>query len=135
MAFTTDLETVYGRIRLEIGDDVAAPNGILPRGENFTDSQLEVFCLLEGGDPDADPPLVIDIGRAAARACESLGRRWAAVPSQRRMGPVGQTLKASEYFAKEAVRLRRQYGYGQSTRQKARSMTAVNAYTLPPGIT
>lgn len=96
-----DLATAAGQLRLEIGDTVSGA-GVRPDGTNFSDLELAYFLTQEGGV----------VGRAAARACETLARLWASQVDLR-VGPRDEKLsQAAERWAKQALELRAQYGGG-----------------------
>lgn len=98
MAFTYDLTTDIGKVRLEIGD-TNATSGVKPDGLAFDDDELQVFIDGEG-----------HVMRAAARACEVLARSWSTV-SDIRIGPRSENLGAvSKAWADQAARLRATWG-------------------------
>lgn len=100
MAFTNDLATDIGQVRLEIGDRDATPgNGVQPDGTNFSDEEIQVWLTREG-----------TVGRAAAAACEALARIWARAVDTR-SGPLSQSYsQVSERYALQAKQLRERYG-------------------------
>lgn len=70
MAFTYDLTTSRGAVRLALNDTVSG-TGPRPDGTNFTDAELDYFLTTAGSDVDA----------AVARACQALALAWANVAS------------------------------------------------------
>ncbi len=101
VAFTYDLTTDTGKLRLEIGDTVSDA-GVKPDGSNFSDAELAYFLVQESDS----------VGRATARACEVLARMFAgyvdlAVGSRRES--LSQAAKA---YTDRATALRRQFGGG-----------------------
>lgn len=66
---TTDLTTLIGQVRYELGDDTAN-GGILPGGANFTDEAIEYELTVQSEDV-ARTAFVL-IGRAR--------QRWATAP-------------------------------------------------------
>ena len=100
--FTNDTDSDIGQVRLELGDDVDG-DGVRPNGSNFTDAQLQVWLDREGS-----------VMCAAAAACEALARQWARVANIA-VGQRKEDLGAvSDQWAKQAERLREQYGGGGS---------------------
>jgi hypothetical protein len=98
MAFTYELTTDIGKVRLEIGD-TNATSGVKPDGLAFDDDELQVFLDAEG-----------HVMRAAARACEVLGRSWATV-TDIRIGPRSENLGAvAKTWSDQAARLRATWG-------------------------
>jgi hypothetical protein len=85
MAFTYDLATNAGQVRLALGDTVSAV-GVRPDGSNLTDAEVAAFLAAEGDDVDL----------ATARACEALATMWANVvdltvgPRSERLSQVAQ---------------------------------------------
>lgn len=114
MSFTYDLANSVGQIRLEIGDENIDPAGICPDGKNFSDEEITYFYTAEGQN----------IGRAAARACEILSRKYAPLPTTFRLGPETEEMMASEYFSLLAQKLRQTYG---------QSAASANTNTFPTG--
>jgi len=101
MAFTYDLATNCGKVRLEIGDTVSG-DGVLPSGGNLSDTEIAYFLAQEGDS----------VGRAAARACEALSRAWARLVDLA-VGPRRESLsQAAAAWAEWARTLRSQYGGG-----------------------
>lgn len=99
MAFSYDLTTDVGKLRLEIGDTTTGV-GVRPDGTNFTDAELGYFLGQEGAV----------VGRAAARACEVLARSFAGLVDLS-VGPRKESLsQAAKAYAERAVELRRQFG-------------------------
>lgn len=70
MAFTYDLTTNRGAVRLALNDTVSG-TGPRPDGSNFTDAEIDYFLTTAGSDVDA----------AVARACQALALAWANVAS------------------------------------------------------
>lgn len=103
MAFSYDITTTTGRIRLLIGDTVEN-NGPLPDSSNFQDDEVSYFYTSEGSH----------VGRGAAAALESLANRWAAYEGRYRSGPEDEESLSSEAFANRAEQLRRVYGYNKA---------------------
>lgn len=100
--FTNDPDTDLGKVRLELGDDVDG-EGVRPDGSNLTDAQLQVWLDREES-----------VMRATAAACEALARQWARLANIT-IGARKEDLGAvSEQWAKQAYRLREQYGGGGS---------------------
>ncbi|HQW34703.1 MAG TPA: hypothetical protein PL074_00280 [Thermoflexales bacterium] len=97
MAFTYDLSTDIGKVRLELGD--AAQPGVKPDGGNLTDEELTLWLEREG--------LVM---RAVAAACEALSRMWASVATIS-VGPRKEDLgSVSKTWWDRGVSLRSQFG-------------------------
>ncbi len=70
MAFTYDLTTARGAVRLALNDTVSGA-GPRPDGTNFSDAEIDYFLTTAGGDVDA----------AVARASQGLALAWANVAS------------------------------------------------------
>jgi|GEM_PF-5767933 len=68
MPITTDLSDPVGQIRLLIGD-LTDGDGVKPKGENFTDEELQYFFQTSGTVP-----------LAAGMACETLAHLWNLYP-------------------------------------------------------
>jgi hypothetical protein len=100
MAFTYNLDTDLGEVRLEIGDNRADPAGILPEGQNLSDKEIQHFLDAEGSD----------IWKAVARCFDVASAAWSAYPTELRLGPESQKISAAEYFAAKAVHARSQGG-------------------------
>jgi hypothetical protein len=101
MAFTVNVDTLIGKVRLLIGDDKEGA-GPLPDGSNFTDEQVLFF--LEEEDQS--------YGAAAAMACENLSTRYAALVDTT-VGPRRESLsQATKQFADRASVLRDSFGGG-----------------------
>ncbi|MGB8644037.1 MAG: hypothetical protein WCF84_02280 [Anaerolineae bacterium] len=100
MAFTYDLTTDLGKLRLLLGDTTSG-SGIRPDGSNFLDAELTYFLSVEGL-----------VGAAGALACETLATQYATlanlVVGARRedLGAIGKA------FADRGAALRSQYGQG-----------------------
>ena len=108
MAFEIGITTIIGQIRLEIGDN-NENNGVRPSGANFTDEELTHFYTVEGGDASATPVQTY-IGRAAAKACETLAIIYAKEQTATKMGPVSDSWDTSKFYSDMGGRLRQQYG-------------------------
>lgn len=106
---TTKLDTIYGRIRLIIGD-VEEGDGILPNGRNFLDAEIDTFYLMEGTGLTLPTDQVKQIGRAAALALETAATQWGAAPYEEMLGPHRQKNRGADFLSKRAAELRRQYG-------------------------
>lgn len=97
-AFTTDLATDIGLMRMELGDDVQG-TGVKPDGRNLSDGECQVLLTREGS-----------VMPAVAAACELLARLWARVANIS-VGSRREDLAAiSDQWAKQAAKLREQYG-------------------------
>lgn len=92
---------LINQLRDEIDDTRESPDGIFPLGENFGDNRLVYLYNDEGQH----------MGRFTARCCEILARAYAKYPTASRLGPSDETLKATDYYTKEAQRLRQLYGH------------------------
>jgi hypothetical protein len=104
MAFTYNLATNRGKVRLELGDHVF-DEGIQPNGDNFDDAELDYFLESEGDH----------VMRAVAAACENLARQWARQPDSS-LGPHSESAgQISMAYEERARKLRSRYGYGNST--------------------
>lgn len=99
MAFTNDLATDYGKIRLELGDDTEF-DGVRVNDVNFTDAQIQYALDQEGGH----------LMKATARLCEMLAREWSKEPTSYRIGPESTKIMTAEYWQAQANRLRNTYG-------------------------
>ena len=98
MAFTYDLNSEIGLIRLELGD-ITAGAGVRPDGSNINDDELQVWLKREGS-----------IMRAVAAACESLARMWANMVDLS-VGPRSESYsQAAKSWLELAKQLRKQYG-------------------------
>jgi hypothetical protein len=100
MAFSYDVSTNTGLVRLELGD-TAEGAGIKPNGSNFSDEELGVWLTREGS-----------VMRACAAACEALAWAWSSVANTS-SGPLsedGDPVAAK--WAAQGKALRAQYGYG-----------------------
>lgn len=97
MAFTYDLATDIGMVRLELGD--TAQPGVKPDGGNLADEEIALWLGREGS-----------VMRTVAAACEALSRSWAAVASIS-VGPRKEDLGSiSKTWADRAASLRSQHG-------------------------
>lgn len=104
MAFTYDLTTSLGKVRMELGDSVdasASPgSGVRPNGANFTDAEITYFLTLEGDS----------VMKATAAACETLSRQWTAAVSIT-VGPRSEGFDTvAAKWAAQAAALRASYG-------------------------
>ncbi len=99
MAFTYDLATNIGKVRLNLGDKVQG-SGPWPDGANFQDEEVTQILTQEGGD----------VMRAVAACCEILANAWSALASVG-IGPRREEFNhVSEMFAQRAEKLRATYG-------------------------
>jgi len=97
-AFTTDLETEIGEVRMELGDDVQG-EGVRPDGANLTDTQIQKLLDREGS-----------VMLAVAAACELLARQWSRVANIT-VGPRSEQLgNVAAEWQKRAEKLRAQHG-------------------------
>lgn len=98
IAFTTDLTTEIGQVRMELGDDVPG-QGVKPDGRNLADDEIQTLLDREGS-----------VMRCVAAACELLARHWARVANIS-IGSRREDLGAvAEQWRKQAGELRAQYG-------------------------
>jgi hypothetical protein len=132
MTITTDLTSIEGQIRLEIGDDTLEPAGIRFQGKNFSDDQLKHFYAAEGGNVDADPAQPY-IGRASAKALEVASRDWAKAARQRKRGQRAELQDQAAQLFRQAEQLRRQYGRSAHSLPPTPGTIAVPTQTMPPG--
>ena len=103
MAFTYDLTTDTGKVRLELGDTTAGA-GIRPDGSNLQDEEIAVWLSREG-----------DVMRAVAAACEALSRQWSTI-ADTQSGPLSESAGAvAGKWAERGKALRGTYGYGAET--------------------
>lgn len=94
MAFTYDLTTALGQVRLALGDTTSG-TGVRPDGTNFSDAEIQVFIDLENS---------VDL--AVARACDVLATQWATV-ADLQVGPRREALGAiAERYGERAKSLR-----------------------------
>ncbi len=109
MAFTYNLSTDIGKLRLEIGDtSMFEGKGVKPDGSFITDEELQILLTREGA-----------VGRAAAAACEVLARMYARFVNVT-VGPRSEQLsQAGAAYAAQAKELRAQYGGGGARRAVA----------------
>lgn len=104
MAFTYDLTTNVGKVRLNLGDKVEG-SGPWPNGGNFSDAEVEQILTQEDNE----------VMRAVAACCEILANAWAGVASIA-VGPRREELNhVSEMYRQRAQDLRTQYGGGDVT--------------------
>lgn len=121
MAFTYDLSTNVGKIRLFIGDTVEDA-GLLPDGRNIQDE--EITALLTQED---------DILRRGAAAClEMLSNVWAAQAGTYELGEESEENTQAEAFAAQAKTLREIYGY-TITEAARTGMAGLSVHVLPIG--
>lgn len=104
MAFTYDLTTDAGKVRMELGDTVDATvspgSGVRPSGANFTDAEIAYFLAREGNS----------VMKATAAACETLSRQWSTAVSTT-VGPRTEGFDSvAEKWASRADELRALYG-------------------------
>ena len=118
MAFTYDLSTDIGKLRLEIGD--ANPDegkGVKPDGGYITDEELQVLLDRE-----------TTVGRAAAATCEVLARMYARFVDLS-VGPRRESAsQASQAYLTQARELRAQYGGGGSRRAVAGGIIKIDGF-------
>lgn len=94
MAFSYDLTTNVGQVRLALGDTISGA-GVRPDGSNFSDAEIAYFIARESS-PDL----------AVARACEVLATQWATV-ADLQVGPRQESLgQVAQRYAEQAVTLR-----------------------------
>lgn len=103
MAFTYDLTTDTGKLRLEVGD-TTEDSGPRPGGTNFSDAEMEHFLSEEG-----------TVGRAAARCCEVLATEWSRKAGSERLGPRSFARNQASEYRLAAELLRTQHGYPEAT--------------------
>lgn len=118
MAFTYDLATDIGKLRLEIGDTSSiAAHGVKPDGSYITDEELQILLTREG-----------TVGRAAAATCEVLARMYARYVNIT-VGPRSEQLsQAGAAYAAQAKELRAQYGGGGARRAVAGGIVKVDGF-------
>ncbi len=103
MAFSYDLTTAIGQLRLTIGDNRDG-DGVLPDGRNFDDAEL--LHWLDTTDSAT---------HAAAAALDALAVAWA-VRVDMSVGPRSESLsQTSDAYAARASALRSQSGSAQSS--------------------
>ncbi len=102
MAFTYDLATDTGKLRLEVGD-TTEDSGPRPLNANFSDEELTHFLSEEG-----------TVGRAAARCCEVLATEWSRKAGSERLGPRSFARNQAGEYRTAAALLRAQHGYPES---------------------
>jgi hypothetical protein len=102
MAFTYDLTTDTGKVRLELGDTTGdGRGGVRPDGQNLQDEEIAVWLSREGG-----------VMRAVAAACEALSRQWSII-ADTSSGPLSESAGAvAGKWAERARGLRDAYGFG-----------------------
>ncbi len=87
---------ISSNMRLEIGDQFIDPDGLLPRGKNFSNEELDHFYAQESDD----------FWAAIARAFEAAAASWSAYPSEVRLGPQSQKMTAAQWFTDKAKAIR-----------------------------
>lgn len=120
MTFTYWIEGggTVSKMRLELGDMLESPDGMLPEGANFEDEELTYFYNQEGS-----------LRGGVARAFEAAAARWAAYPSEIRMGPESQKIPASQYFAERAAYIRKEILRRGAAGVGSRAVTRADAYS------
>lgn len=102
MAFTYDLTTDIGEVRLLIGDTTQG-SGVKPDHANFTDEEVQHFLDAEGGA----------VKGAAGLACEVLAAMYATVVDIS-VGPRRESLsKIADNFLRLAEKYREEAGGGR----------------------
>jgi len=97
MAFTYNLSTPLGQVRLELGDTVL-DQGPRPAKANFSDAEITYFLEQEGNE----------VLLAVARACEVLSRQWSSAADVQ-VGPRRESFsQVSAGYAARASGLRAQ---------------------------
>jgi hypothetical protein len=92
MAFTYDLTTNVGQVRLALGDTVSG-SGVRPDGSNFTDAEIQYFLTQEADS----------VAGATAAACAALAVAWSNVANLT-VGPRREDLGAvAEQYATRAA--------------------------------
>jgi hypothetical protein len=97
MAFTYDLDTDSGELRLAIGDTVE-DTGPRPNGRNFSDAEITYF--LGAGS----------VSRASVQAFDALAAEWSAYAGNSRLGPTAQASAQAKAYSERATELRQQLG-------------------------
>lgn len=116
MAFTYDISTTTGKIRLRLGD-YQENDGILPGGKNFSDEELTHFYSEEGDH----------VYRAVALAMETAVSVWSAQPDSYKLGPESESQQTAAHFRQEAARLRLRYGHADTAAGPAAKIPASGA--------
>ncbi len=94
MAFSYDLTTSVGQVRLALGDTISG-SGVRPDGGNFTDAEIAYFIAQESS---------LDL--AVGRACDVLATQWANV-ADLAVGPRKESLgQVAQRYAERAATLR-----------------------------
>ena len=94
MAFSYDLTTAVGQVRLALGDTTSG-TGVRPDGSNFSDAEIAYFVAQESS-----------IELAVARACDALATQWATVANLA-VGPRREDLgSVAVRYAERAATLR-----------------------------
>ncbi len=94
---------VPGDYRNFINDTVVG-SGPRPAGRNFTDSELDTFLELEGGN----------LYRAAALVFEALMSAWSALAERVGLGPQTYESTQARRYKDLAIHYRQQYGHGKA---------------------
>jgi hypothetical protein len=98
MAWTYNVATDIGKVRLELGDDVNAA-GVRPDGSNFSDEEIQVYLSREGS-----------VMGAVAGLCEALATQYAWVTTIA-VGPRRENLSdVAAMYRTRARDLREIYG-------------------------
>jgi hypothetical protein len=103
MAFTYDLTTAVGQVRLALGDKTAN-DGVNPDGSNLSDEEIALLLAQQGND----------VMRAVAAACETLATTWARY-SQSTIAQRNDAYEQSQQYADRARDLRQRQGGGSTT--------------------
>lgn len=121
MAFTYDLNTDVGQIRLFIGD-TQEDAGLLPDGRNIQDEEITALLAQEEGI----------LRRGAAACLEMLSNVWAAQAGSYELGEESEENTQAKAYADQAKTLRTIYGY--TVPEAARTgMAGVSIHVLPIG--
>jgi hypothetical protein len=109
MAFTYDLTTETGKLRLEIGDEIQG-KGTKPNGANFEDAELAYFLGKFTGTE-------AQVQLAAAYACEVLARQWSRHAGTLAIGSgeYSEAFRQADAYAARAAELRAEHGGGGQT--------------------
>jgi hypothetical protein len=105
MAFTYDLTTDVGKLRLAVGDSIenSGPRPQTGASSNFSDEELQHFVTTEG-----------TVGSASAAVFETLAAEWS-IFTNITLGPRKEEFaKIAEAFLKRAAAARARYGGGLS---------------------
>jgi hypothetical protein len=102
MAFTYDITTDVGKLRLAIGDTLLL-QGPRPSRANYSDAEIQYFLDTEAS-----------IGRASVMAFDSLAAEWSSFTNIT-LGPRREEFaKIAEAYSKRADKARTQFGGGSS---------------------